>query len=315
MTQKAQLVLIALFLVLFSTLPLGAQEWKGKGRLQGKVTNPDGEPVADAEVFLLYGEDGDSGPPPISTDKKGRWSYLGLVGGSWTIRIVTEEYMISEGAVQVKEFGPPSPPIQIELKPPAFDRAMVEVAEQLDRGNALLQAGDHLAARAEYEKALPNVPEESKASLLRALAQTWAGTGDNDRAVELLQESLALTPDDGLTRQLLINVLIDAGRKDEAAPLIEQMGDGETLDITTRLNLGIDLYNKMDMEPALVHFEKAIVDFPKEADPYYYRGMVKMNQGINDQAIESFRKYLELAPEDSPTRAEVQQFLEYLESQ
>jgi len=302
-------------LMLLLAHPLTAQDWRGKGRVQGQVLDPENKPVPGAEVSLWFGEAEGVGPPPLVTDKKGRWSYLGLAGGSWAIHIVAESYMISEGSITVREFGPPSPPIRITLKPPAVDPEIKQLADLIDRGNELLMAGDHAEARAAYEEVLPDVPASSRPSLLRALAQTWAGDGNSEKAIELLKESRALAPEDTLTLRLLINVLLEANRDEEAKPLIAILPSEEKLDLPTRLNLGIDLFNKGAMEGAVEHFEKAIADYPEEADSYYYRAMVSMGNAKNAEAAADFEKYLSLAPADAPLVDDVKQFLEYVKGQ
>jgi len=40
------------FLLLLSPLGLSAQDWRGKGRVDGWVKDPNGQPVADAKVEL-----------------------------------------------------------------------------------------------------------------------------------------------------------------------------------------------------------------------------------------------------------------------
>ena len=63
--------------------PALAQDWTGNGRLEGKVLDPDGKPVAEVVVKLANPERG--GGPTVKTNKKGQWAYLGLAAGNWNI--------------------------------------------------------------------------------------------------------------------------------------------------------------------------------------------------------------------------------------
>jgi hypothetical protein len=69
--------------------PASAQDWKGRGRAQGRVVDEAGEPIAGASVRLYTGL-GKSGPAPFLTNKKGSWSHLGLKLGMWTVEITAE---------------------------------------------------------------------------------------------------------------------------------------------------------------------------------------------------------------------------------
>ena len=86
---------------------------RASGRLQGKVEDENGDPVEGATVTLLKN---DLGPEPLTTNKKGRWSYLGLRGGTWTVQIESDGFIPSEGAVSVTEFGV-NPSVDIQLRP------------------------------------------------------------------------------------------------------------------------------------------------------------------------------------------------------
>src|SRR5580693_7871793 len=99
--------------------PLAAQEWTGHGRAQGVIKDEQGKPVAGAKVTLRPGkgrvEATKSGPPPITTDKSGKWAILGLANGPWGVLIEADGYIPSEGQIAVDEFHP-SQPVTISLK-------------------------------------------------------------------------------------------------------------------------------------------------------------------------------------------------------
>jgi hypothetical protein len=63
--------------------PVAAQDWKGMGRLEGRVLDPDGKPIEGATVKLDLPERG-GGPAPLTTDKKGKWAVGGVVAASGT---------------------------------------------------------------------------------------------------------------------------------------------------------------------------------------------------------------------------------------
>ena len=70
-------VLVAAALTLAA--PAFAQDWKGMGRLEGRVLDPDGKPLPDVTVKLNLPSRG--GGTTIKTDKKGHWAIGGIASG------------------------------------------------------------------------------------------------------------------------------------------------------------------------------------------------------------------------------------------
>jgi len=313
LVHLARLTVAALALTLLAA-PALAQDWRGRGRLQGQVLDPEGEPVEGAKVSL-HSESADGpGPEPFTTDKKGRWSYLGLAGGSWVIVVETDEYVTSEGTVQVNEFGAAGQPIRIQLKEPTQEMRQSQAAGKVVEGNALLEQGKYAEARALYEEALPEIAEKNRLALRRGIAQTHLQEGHSDKALEVLERLLEEHPEDTTTLKLIISILLKEGRDDEARPYIDRLPEQEKLDLDTRLNMGIEHYNAGEHDAALEQFDKALADYPGEAEVYYYRGLNYLGMGKNEEALADLREFLELAP-DSPKASEAEEFISYLESQ
>lgn len=325
--------------------PAFAQSWAGRGRLQGTIKDEQGKPVEGATITLRKGTDRvdpkTDGPKPITTDKNGKWSILGLAQGTWGILIEKEGYVPSEGQAPVNEFGP-AQPINVTLKvvPKEAIEAAQKQAEQssatgqakalLGQGNDLLAAA-HAAnpsdkaklaqARTAYEQGMAKLdsakldkPEqqaavaETKLSVLQAIAGIDVELGENDKAIARLKEILAAKPDDVAVTQLLINTLMTAGKDEEAKTYMAKLPAGAKVDANVTLNLGIDAYNKGDMDKAFNYFDQVVKDYPDHADAYYYRGLVLVNKGKNAQAKADLQKFLELAP-NSPNAEMAKEFL------
>src|SRR5438067_11591997 len=76
----------------FVAVPPAAQDWKGTGRLEGKVVDPDGKPVSEASVKLALPSRGGGGTT-LKTDKKGRWAIGGVAAGTWNIDVDAPGFM------------------------------------------------------------------------------------------------------------------------------------------------------------------------------------------------------------------------------
>ena len=184
--RHKNLVFPLLMILLLAGLPASAQRWAGRGRLHGEIKDEQGRPVEGATVWLRLGDaaidpnnPGD-GPKPITTNKHGKWSILGLAQGAWRVLILKEGFMPSEGNVKVNESGPPPQAIIIGLKSMSAAQAQAAAAQQgpsvldiIEEGNQLLTQEKFAEARAAYEKALAQLEPENHPAILRGIARTW----------------------------------------------------------------------------------------------------------------------------------------------
>ncbi|HEX9667992.1 MAG TPA: tetratricopeptide repeat protein, partial [Thermoanaerobaculia bacterium] len=312
------LLLLIAVLAAAVALPLSAQDWTGRGRVQGLVPNQDGQPVTGATVTVRR-EGKDDGPEATKTDEKGRWAVGGLATGNWEITIEAAGYNTAAGATKVIEggFGAPEP-LRIELRP-AVAQAPSQEAQQasatataITQGNQFLTQGKYPEARAEYQKALAEIEEnEKKAPVMFGVAQTYAAEGKKAEAVKTLEESLTFKPGDEKTLRLLVDTLVAEGREQEAQKYLAQLPQGTTVAPDTLLNLGIKKYNDGDMPGAEAQFDRVVKENPTLPDAYYFRGLALLAQGKTAEAKADFLKLLEIAPSHDKA-AEVKDFLKDL---
>jgi len=256
----------------------------------------------------------DFGPEPLTTNKKGRWGYLGLRGGTWTVQIELDGFIPSEGVVSVTEFGV-NPSVDVQLRRIPEEMLREAAAQQslalLGRGNELLAEGNPAAARAEFETALAALDEENHPPVLMGIARTYYQEENLEQAEATLHRVLEVDPDHVEALKLLSSMLVATGREEEAIIFMDRLPEGELLDADAYLNVGIDLYNKGDLDAALEEFGEVVERFPELSAAYYYRGLVLLGQKKNDEAAADFEKLIELEP-DGPRAAEAKEFLSYL---
>ena len=288
-------------LVLATALSASAQDWKGRGRVNGDVSDEAGQPIVGASVTLRLQKTPDQGPPVIQTDKKGKWQFLGLTGGAWAVHIEAEGYIPSEGVVSVSEFQP-NPQVRIQLRKPEKveepkpDPKYAEAQAAIDQGDAFLRDKKGAEARAEYEKALPLLEGNNRIIVLRRIAVAQMSAGDDAGAVETLKQVLTELPADPDALRLIVDRLIILHREAEAQEYMAKLPQGQGLDPNTMLNMGINLYNDNKLDEAIAKFNDVIAARPDHADGYYYRGLALLAKNKMADAKVDFKKVLELDP-------------------
>ena len=328
-------------------MPLAAQDWVGTFRLSGTVSDEEGNAIEGATVELYLGDPG-RGPDPYVTKKNGRWAFLGLKTGVWTVKVEKEGMMPSEGQIQVTST---SPPLRIKLRAipeeMLYNQRALEAKKQLEEGQAMAQAGDYTGARAKYQEALVNLPPEHHPAVLVAIASAYAEEGDAENRMKSLVEAQTLAPDDAsvllalaraqydageidtsiatlervvesepnnaMVLQVLSDMLVAQGRVDEARQYLDRLPEGTKLDPNALLNVGIDHYNAGEMDAALERFNEVVENYPELPTALYYRGLVHLGRGDNELAASDLKAFLAAEP-DSPRADEAKEFLSYLDT-
>jgi len=309
--RSAKLVVLLMMVLVVAGVPVWGQSWAGKGRLQGMVKDESGKPVEGATITLRNTtgqvDPKADGPKPVTTDKNGKWSILGLTGGSWGVLIQKQGYMDSEGQVKVNEYAI-AQPFTVTLKVPPKEviqqaqqnTAAVEAKGALERGNALLQAGKYAEARAAYEEGMNKLDEKERAPLLTqvnlAVADSYYKEGKTDQAIETLKKTLAVNPNDQDTLKLIVSLLAAAGREEEAKTYMAKLPQGTQIDPAISLNVGIKAFNAGKMDAALKEFNDVIANNPNLPEAYYYRAMVYLGKQQNKEAKADLQKLLQLDP-------------------
>jgi tetratricopeptide (TPR) repeat protein len=295
-----------------------AQDWKGSGRVDGFIKDPDGKAIEGATVTLTYTRV-NAGPAPAKTNKSGYWGFMGLAGGDWAIDIsapgfeplkasfgMSETKMVHWGEKKLQRAAAPAAPAAPELD--AAAKAGQEAVAAVTEGNRLVGEKKYAEARSQYEKAIALLPPN--AALLKGVAQTYHGEGNDAKAVETLRKVVELDPADTDTKLLLASMLVQQGQADEGKAILEALPPGSVKDSSVYFNLAITFMNKKKPDDAAAYFAKAIELDPASPDAYFYRGMAEFQTKKNAEAKADFKKYLEL----DPNGAEVKDAKEMLQA-
>lgn len=321
-------VVVALIVVLSLTSFASAQV-RGKGRLQGSVTDKaTGKPVVDAKVTI---SGGNTKPVITKTNAKGQWSALGFVGGTWSIDIEAKGYQALRGSATISEMQL-IPPIRSELVPevveeatptgPSIANVPEEVVNGVNQAQELLGAavGDPTSetdatpvtaetvkensrkAAALLEAALPQIPTDTeerqriRTQIQQLLAQAQYKAGEVTKAIDTLRVLLASDETNQTNALLLVNLYLEDGKLAEGKALLEKLPDWAVSDPTIYLNVGILFMNKDAAKDAVAYFDKAIALDANKAEGYYYRGLAQLQLKKSAEAKADFEKVIALAP-------------------
>lgn len=299
--MKLRTTRVVLVMVLASWSSVAwAQEWRGQGRVAGKVVDDGGAPIEGVTVAATLPTSQNRGPNPGKTNAKGEWSVGGLARGNWALDFSRDGYETLSISVPVSE-GSRIPPMTITLKKVVVTvdpNAVIKA--KLTEAAALMNAKQFAQARAIYESLAAEYPEVKQFRPL--IARAYAGEGNLEKAIETLRAAVAADPANAETQVLLGTVLIEAGKLAEGQQVLGAVDATKITDPITLVNIGIGLINDKKQEEAIVWLTKAVQVFPNDPNAYYYRGISYLALGKTTEAKADLEKFIAIAP---PTASEL----------
>ena len=292
--------------------PADAQEWRGLGRVGGKVVDESGKPLDGVTVKAVLPSSQNRGPSDTKTKSNGEWAVGGIASGQWALDFVKDGYETKSISVSVTQ-GARIPPMEIVLK-----KAVVAADPNVALQAKLREAADRMnakqfaAARAIYEGLQTEHPQIKQFKPL--IARAYYGEGNKEKALEILRQASADDPDNVDVKLLLGNLLMEAGKVDEAKTVLAAVDETKMTDPVVYINIAIAAINDGKHADALPWLDKAIARFPDQADPYYYRGLAYLGTGKNAEAKADLTKFVAMAKPDAPELATAKKILETLKT-
>ena len=306
-TQLWAAGVLGLVLVLNAAGAAHAQEWRGMGRVAGKVVDESGKPIEGVTVKAMLPSAGNRGPE-VKSNRKGEWAVAGIARGEWAIDFVKEGYETKNVSVSISEVAR-IPPMDIAMKKaaPVVDASQA-IKGKLTQAAELMTAKQFSAARTIYEELIKTYPDVTQFEPL--LARTSYGEGNKARAIEHLRSAAAKDPENVEVKLLLGNILIEEGKAEEGRQILQSIDESKVKDPTVYINVGIGMINEGKHAEAVTWLDKAIARFPEQPDAYYYRGISKLSLGQRAESKADLEKFVSLAPPDAPELKMAKQILE-----
>jgi len=286
-----------------------------QARVEGRVTDSAGNPIANAEVTVTS--------PEVSTfnvevtaDKKGVFKLLILdATRNYRFRVEAPGYQPQERPFKVAA-GSTDNVFEFTLNSAeeAAAQASASVLEQpgykeMTEGRELYDAGDKVGARAKFEAAVAARPDLLPA--LTALAELCYDAGDYEAALDAAEACLEQDDENLDCLAIGANAAQGAGNEEAYSTYMSRYEELNPEDPTVLYNAAAKYLNKMDDEGARPLLEQCLDADPDFPQCNFEFGMLLLRTGDMEGAKRHLEKYLEVAP-DGPDATTAQETIKYL---
>jgi serine/threonine protein kinase/Tfp pilus assembly protein PilF len=168
----------------------------------------------------------------------------------------------------------------------------------VNRGNALEEAGELKAARADFEEARAVAPRYAAAH--NGVGNVLTAQSDWEKAIDAYRQAQAVAPNWALPHNNIGNVHLRKGECDAAIPFFRRALDMDPNMAIAHHNLGLALTRKGEREEAFRHYRRASELAPALAEAHCALGMVLQKQGNSAEALRSYQKAIAAKPNLAP---------------
>lgn len=294
----------------------GFKSGRGNGRLGGKVTDSEGNPLAGIEVRLVFSQI-DSLVYKDKTGKKGDFAFAGLGSGMWNLTVFGPGYEIYTASINVSQVQI-NPMVRVKLMKSG---AASEGAAGDPESEASFREGCRLMAERKLALALLRLeafvaanPSEYGARLVVAECRREMGLYEKAEAdygiiLDMAGKEAAFPAE--LTARALFglgSVRMKQGRSGEAGELLGQAAAKWPQDGVLAYKVGEALFSGKDYDQAAPHLRAASQLKPDWPEPFLKLGYLHMAKSENAEAVAQFEKFLALEPQ-SERAAQVKMIL------
>lgn len=266
---------------------------RGNARLNGKVVDEQGQPVADVVVKAQM--NGQTDILSGKTDKKGEFRINGLANGEWKVELTKPDLATAVEMVEVRADSAPALNVTLKKGAPNVDPTAAINAE-LKRAAEIATSGKIPEARKIYEDLLVKYP--SVYQIQGFIARTYAAeTPPNiPKALEHLKLNMEKEPANVELKLFHAELLMESGDKAASKVILDGIDLTQVKDPYTYINHSINLINDKKGLEAAELLTKLLAQFPTANELYYYRGRAYVSAEKLDEARADLEKFVLLAP-------------------
>jgi tetratricopeptide (TPR) repeat protein len=282
---RSAIVLVAAILIASTAFA------QGRGRIDGRVVGPDGQPLAG--VAVTAAKVGAEERAEAKTNDKGEFSVQRLSNGPWRLEFAYEGLEVEPAMIEV--VSNKAPAITVTMAPPD---PLVMINAKLKEAAGMAQTGDLAGARAIYEDLHAKYPQPFQFPY--AIATTYVHEKQFDRAMEYAKLALEREPASADVKQLIAEIYMGTNRNAEAREVLDEVDLAEVQDPVLFINAGITLVNEKQPEEAIKRFDRLIERFPTLHQIHYYRGRANVAAEKLPEAKADLEKFIAAAPPTAP---------------
>jgi len=266
---------------------------RGNARLNGKVVDEQGQPVAD--VIVKAQMNGQTEILSGKTDKKGEFRINGLANGEWKVELTKPDLATAVEMVEVRADSAPALNVTLKKGAPNVDPT-AEINAELKRAAEIATSGKIPEARKIYEDLLVKYP--SVYQIQGFIARTYAAeTPPNiPKALEHLKLNMEKEPASVELKLFHAELLMESGDKAASKVILDGIDLTQVKDPYTYINHSINLINDKKGLEAAELLTKLLAQFPTANELYYYRGRAYVSAEKLDEARADLEKFVSLAP-------------------
>lgn len=301
------IILLFLFLVAGTAFQASAQEHLGKGRISGKVTDEQGNPIEGALITvesLKYDTKLEG-----RSDENGNFAVAGMGSGLWRITASKEGYSSSYVQMNISQLKR-NPPITFTLKKIEGIAALIQNKDaytMFDEGNILIQQGKYEEALELFNDFLEQYPKIYHVHL--NIGSCYLNMGELDKAetefqlvLDKVMENHGDYKQDPQTSLRAFTgmgeVYVRKGDFNKAQEYFSKALDISPEDEIAAYNVGEVYFSHQKIDDAIRYFNMAVKIKPDWPKPQKKLGYVYLNKGDFQKALEHFKKFIEMAPDD-----------------
>ena len=309
-TRKNTQIISIFFLLAATAAVVCAQGARGTGRIRGTVNDVDGNPLPNVTLIaknIEHNVDFKS-----VSDKRGQWSIGGLGSAQYRVVAALEGFETAAHDMKVSQFSSNNNPVDFVLK--KIQSVESELSEEVkldltiyNEGLKFFEEMNYSEALIRFEEFLQNNPDLIEVNI--NIGNCYKGLREYEKArsfyqlvVDTIREDKGTLEGNETAAKALANIgelHMEKEEFDQAREYLKQAVELFPGEPTMAYKVGEIYFKRGDTDNGIVYYKLAIEAKADWGPPYRQLGYAYLNKGEYAEAVEAFKKYLEIEPEGS----------------